>query len=176
MPLDQIADLLADPAETLAYPGLFAAEEVGWIAAEAAIAAARAGVGAFGDAHRRVAGIASLVAHPRLRANLVGSDLGLAQATYLQRWDGTQALPTQAGARHVVLFLGWRGGLELAGGVRIASEPGLAVRLDAAALAGAKPVGEALGGVLVLAYAADGETLPQVTDDALWPQAWCAAG
>jgi hypothetical protein len=176
MPLDQSADLLADPAETLAYPGLFAADEVGWIAAEAAIVAARTGVASFGDAHRLVVGIANLAAHPRLRANLTGSDLGLAQATYLQRWDGAKVLPTQAGARHIVLFLGWRGGLELAGNVRIASEPGLAVRLDAALLSSAKPIGETLGGVLVLAYSADGETLPQVADDALWPQVWCAAG
>jgi hypothetical protein len=72
--------------------------------------------------------------------------------------------------------LGWRGGLELAGNVRIASEPGLAVRLDAALLSSAKSIGETLGGVLVLAYSADGETLPQVADDALWPQVWCAAG
>lgn len=176
MPLDQTAAVVADQAETLAYPGLFAAEEVGWIAAEAAIAAARAGAAAFDEAHRRVAGIASLAAHPRLHANLVGDGLGLVQATYLQRWDGTHGLPTHAGARHVVLFLGWRGALQLAGRVRIASEPGLAVRLDANALAQARPVGENLGAVLVLAYAQDGEKLPQIADDALWPQAWCAAG
>gem|GEM_PF-6619111 len=175
MPLDQTA-ARADQAETLAYPGLFAAEEVGWIAAEAATAAVRAGEATFGEAHRRVPGIASLAAHPRLRDRLVGDGLGLVQATYLQRWDGTHPLPTHAGARHVVLFLGWRGALGLAGHVRIASEPGLAVRLDATALVGARPVGESLGAVLVLAYAAEGEILPQIADDALWPQAWCAAG
>ena len=58
----------------------------------------------------------------------------------------------------------------------IASEPGLVVTAEAATLSAAKPAGAASGAVLLLSYAQGGDALADVADDALWPQAWSAAG
>jgi hypothetical protein len=155
---------------------LFDADEIGWIAAEAAVAAARAGTNRLIDAHLGVPAVAKLAAHPRLRAHLSDPSLGLAGSVYLTRFDGTTDLPVHANAQNLVVFLGWRGTLAFAGGAALASEPGLVVTADAATFAAARPVGASLGAVLVLSFARGGATLAPVADDALWPQAWSAAG
>jgi hypothetical protein len=85
-------------------------------------------------------------------------------------------LPIRADAQNFVVLLGWRGGLRLVGAEAIASEPGLVVAGEAEALAAAQPTGAVPGAVLVLSYAHGGTALAAVADDALWPQAWSAAG
>lgn len=155
---------------------LFDADEIGWIAAEAAVVAARSGKPVLADAHRAVPALGLLAAHPRLRGRLADASSGLVGATYLARWDGSTALPSRAHAQNFVVFLGWRGGLGLGQAEAIASEPGLVVTAEAETLAAALPTGAAAGAVLVLSYAQGGEALAEVADDALWPQAWSAAG
>ncbi|MFN7193005.1 MAG: hypothetical protein ACK5U4_16350, partial [Rhodospirillales bacterium] len=103
---------------------LFDADEIGWIAAEAAVVAARSGKAVLVDAHRAVPALGLLAAHPRLR-RLAAAGSGLVTATYLARWDGSVALPILADAQNFLVFLGWRGGLGLVGAEAIASEPGL---------------------------------------------------
>jgi len=154
---------------------LFDADEIGWIAAEAAVVAARAGSFVLADADRTVPALGLLAAHPRLR-RLADAGSGLVAATYLARWDGSAPLPVRAHARNCVVFLGWRGGLALGGAEAIASEPGLVLTAEAEALAAAQPAGAVPGAVLVLSYAQGGEALAEIADDALWPQAWSAAG
>jgi hypothetical protein len=163
-------------ARTLESAKIFDADEIGWIAAEAAVVAARKGTAALADAHRTVPALGLLAAHPRLRRRLADASSGLVGAIYLARWDGSTALPIRSDAQNFVVFLGWRGGLGLVGAEDIASEPGLVVAAGAAALAAARAAGTAPSTVLVLSYAQGGEELADVADDALWPQAWSAAG
>jgi hypothetical protein len=163
-------------ARTLDTARIFDADEIGWIAAEAAVVAARNGKAVLVDAHRAVPALGLLAAHPRLRRRLADAASGLVAATYLARWDGSSALPVRTDAQNFVVFLGWRGGLGLAGVEAIASEPGLVVTAEAATLSAAKPAGAASGAVLLLSYAQGGDALADVADDALWPQAWSAAG
>ncbi len=154
---------------------LFDADEIGWVAAEAAVVAARSRKAVLVDAHRAVPALGLLAAHPRLR-RLAAAGSGLVTATYLARWNGSVALPILADAQNFVVFLGWRGGLGLVGAEAIASEPGLVLSAAAKALETARPTGAAPGAVLVLSYALGGGALADVADDALWPQAWSAAG
>ena len=155
---------------------LFDADEIGWIAAEAAVVAARSGKAVLAEAHRADPALGLLAAHPRLRGRLADASNGLVAATYLARWDGSTPLPVRSDAQNFVVFLGWRGGLGLVGAEAIASEPGLVVTAEAAALEAARPTGTAPGAVLVLSYAQGGTALADVAEDGLWPQAWSAAG
>ncbi len=164
-----------DASSTHQTAKLFDADEIGWIAAEAAVVAARTGKVALAEAHRAVPALGLLAAHPRLR-RLADAGSGLVGASYLARWDGSAPLPVRSDARNFVVFLGWRGGLGLAGAEAIASEPGLVLTAEAETLAAALPTGAAAGAVLVLSYAQGGEALVEIADDALWPQAWSAAG
>jgi hypothetical protein len=155
---------------------LFDADEIGWIAAEAAVVAARLGKAVLADAHRAVPALGLLAGHPRLRCRLADAGSGLVGATYLARWDGSAPLPVGTDAQNFVVFLGWRGGLDLVGAEAVASEPGLVLTAEAHTLAAAQPAGAAPAAVLVLSYAQGGDALADVADDALWPQAWSAAG
>ncbi len=155
---------------------LFDADEIGWIAAEAAVVAARNGKAVLADAHRAIPALGLLAAHPRLRARLADAASGLVGATYLARWDDSAALPIRADAQNFVVFLGWRGGLGIGRADAIASEPGLVLTAEAPTLAAARSAGAAPSAVLVLSYAQGGTALADVADDALWPQAWSAAG
>jgi len=166
-----------DSASHTPHPAkLFDADEIGWIAAEAAVVAARLGKASLADAHRTVPALGLLAAHPRLRSRMADPSSGLVAATYLARWDGSSALPVRVDAQNFVVFLGWRGGLGLVGGEAIASEPGLVLTAKVEALETARPTGATPGALLVLSYAQGGDALADVADAALWPQAWSAAG
>jgi hypothetical protein len=163
---------------TILRRGLFCADEVGWVAAdaEAQAVALGAGSGRLADAHVPVWSLGLLAAHPRLRGALGVPHFGLAQSAYWRGWDGSSPLfADDRSGPAAVVFLGWRGRLVVGPHATFAAELGAAVLLAAEDVARLAPVGPT-GPFLAVRYAAGAPAQPAPEDTCLWPQAWCVAG
>jgi len=163
---------------TVLRRGLFAADEIGWVAADAETRAVVLGAarGRLTRAHETVPCLGLLAAHPRLRAAHRIRHFGISQSAYWRAWDGEKPLFADEGAGPAaVVFLGWRGRLVVGPHATFAAELGSAVLLAAEDVARLAPVGPT-GPFLAVRYAADAPSLPVPDDSCLWPQAWCVAG
>lgn len=153
---------------------IFSADEIGWVGADADVQAVLFGIttGPLAAAHARIASLGRIAAHPRLVRGVearLGGVAAIAQSAYWRTWDGTQALLVDGVGQVALVFLGWRGRV---GGT--AATLGGVLLLDAAQAALLSTDDGALAGpFLVVRYAGEGDAIPALDDDCLWPPAWC---
>ncbi len=155
------------PEAALVVRDMFAADEIGWVGADADVQAVLLGTGngPLSGAHAKIASLGLVALHPRIAAAVGRSRI--AESAYWRSRGATQPLLAGTDGQVAIVFLGWRGGI---GGVDAA--PGrvvLCTARDAAGLA----AGVASGPFLVVRYAAEGDAVPVLADDCLWQSAWC---
>ncbi len=158
----------------------FAADEIGWVGADADVKAVLLGTsaGPLAEAHARIDSLALVASHPRLvraaQAQL-GAGARIAASAYWRSWDGNAPLLPEGAGVVALVFLGWRGKVaDPASNETAAAELGAVLLVDAAraarlAAAGGNPVGP----FLAVRYDVAGAEIPALSDSCLWPSAWC---
>ncbi len=159
---------------------VFAADEIGWVGADADVKAVLLGTsaGPLAAAHARIASLGLVAAHPRL-VRAAEAQLGfrphIAASAYWRSWDGSVPLLPEGEGLVALVLLGWRGRIaDPASGDVVASELGAVLLVDAGRAAklvadGGKPVGP----FLAVRFGAVGEAVAALGDGCLWPSAWC---
>jgi hypothetical protein len=158
---------------------IFAADEIGWVGAEAEVRAVLLGTqaGPLDDAHALIPALGRVAAHPRLVAAAgarLGGAPGIAASAYWRSWTGAHPVLPPGEGIVALVFLGWRGCVAGPNGRETGAELGAVLWCDAADAARLGAAGgRAVGPFFAVRYAAGGPPAAALDDACLWPSSWC---